>query len=164
MNDSTRLPETRRDDLPREIIDGMISAKNLGSGLSNESQVYLGMMDFTFHTDPDGEVDTNAVRKEVYEVTRVFEPIDNIWNQGSFGHLVGYEAGYYGYLWSKVFGDDMYSRFQDKGVLNEKVGGEYRRVILEQGGSKDADQLLQEFLGREPNNEAFLRNLGIDKQ
>ena len=73
----------------------------------------------------------------------------------------GYDAGYYGYLWSKVFGDDMYSRFQSEGILNPSVGRAYRSVILEQGGSKDADTLLLEFLGRPPSNEAFLANLGL---
>ena len=73
----------------------------------------------------------------------------------------GYDAGYYGYLWSKVFGDDMYSRFQQEGVLNPEVGRSYRRAILEQGGTKDADDLLVDFLGRQPNNEAFLANMGL---
>jgi Zn-dependent oligopeptidase len=60
-----------------------------------------------------------------------------------------------------VFGDDMFSRFEEAGVLDPGVGMAYRRTILEQGGSRDAADLLCEFLGREPNQEAFLRHLGI---
>ena len=55
----------------------------------------------------------------------------------------------------------MYSRFQAEGPLNPKVGMEYRSAILEQGGTKDADDLLIEFLGRAPTNEAFLANMGL---
>ena len=73
----------------------------------------------------------------------------------------GYDASYYGYMWSEVFGDDMFSKFEDEGVTNPKVGMAYRRAVLERGGTVDGEQLLVDFLGREPNNEAFLRKLGI---
>ena len=81
----------------------------------------------------------------------------------SFGHLMGgYDAAYYGYMWSEVYGDDMFSRFEEEGVTNPAVGMAYRRAVLERGGSVDADEMLTEFLGREPDNTAFLRKLGID--
>jgi len=80
----------------------------------------------------------------------------------SFGHLLGgYDAGYYGYLWSEVYGDDMFSRFEEEGYLDPGVGRDYRRHILERGGTADGLDLLRDFLGREPDNRAFLANLGI---
>jgi Zn-dependent oligopeptidase len=79
-----------------------------------------------------------------------------------FGHLVGgYDAGYYGYLWAEVIGDDMFSRFAAEGVTSPAVGADYRREILEPNGSRDADDLVRAFLGREPSNEAFLRLRGM---
>ena len=65
-------------------------------------------------------------------------------------------------MWSEVFGDDMFSRFEEEGVTNPDVGMAYRREVLEKGGSVDADEMLTRFLGREPDNTAFLRKLGIE--
>ncbi len=149
--------------LPAEVLDGMIAAKNLGSGLSMEGQVFLGMMDFAYHTDPDGEVDTTAVRQEVYAETRLFQPTEGVFSQAAFGHLVGYEAGYYGYLWSLVYASDMFSRFEKEGIMNKDTARRYREKILAQGGAKDALDLVRDFLGREPNSDAFLRELGLSE-
>ena len=48
------------------------------------------------------------------------------------GHLLGgYDAGYYGYLWAEVIGDDMFGRFARGGVPSPEVGAAYRREVLE---------------------------------
>jgi Zn-dependent oligopeptidase len=73
----------------------------------------------------------------------------------------GYDAGYYGYLWSEVYAADMFTQFQSAGLLNPEVGMRYRKTILENGNLKDAQDLLRDFLGREPNSEAFFKKLHI---
>ncbi|WP_405733074.1 M3 family metallopeptidase [Streptomyces sp. NBC_01537] len=90
-------------------------------------------------------------------------PIADDHCQSSFGHLLeGYDAGYYGCLWSRILADDMYTKFETCGPTNQVMGPLYRRTILERGGSVDGNQLVQDFLGRQPNHEAFLRALGLD--
>ena len=149
--------------LPEETLEGMLAAKNMGSGLNAESQVFLGMMDMAFHTDTDGEVDTTAVRADVYRNTRIFPVIEGLTSQGSFGHLVGYHASYYGYLWSLVYAQDMFSRFEEEGIMNKDTAQEYRRLVLARGGTVEALDLVRDFLGREPNADAFLRELGLEE-
>mgnify|MGYP000355575650 FL=1 len=73
----------------------------------------------------------------------------------------GYDAGYYGYLWSKVYGDDMFSVFAEEGILSPDVGHRYRNEVLATGHSRDAIDHLRAFLGREPSTAAFLANLGL---
>jgi Zn-dependent oligopeptidase len=60
-----------------------------------------------------------------------------------------------------VYGDDMFSRFEEESVLSQTVGSDYRREILERGGTRSGMDHLQAFLGREPDSAAFLRKLGI---
>ncbi len=146
--------------LPAEIIEGMIAAKNLGAGFNSEGQMYLGLMDMRFHMDEDGVVDTTQVCEDTYRDVRMFEPVENLVRQASFGHLVGYQAGYYGYLWSSVYAQDMWSRFEPS-PMDPTVAGEYRKRVLAPGGSQDALDQVRNFLGREPNGTAFLKHLGL---
>jgi Zn-dependent oligopeptidase len=81
--------------------------------------------------------------------------------QTAFGHLNGYGASYYGYLWSMVYAQDMFSVFDENGILDTNTGIRYRDIILASGSSKDELELVKEFLGREPNNKAFLKELGL---
>jgi len=148
------------DPLPAELVEKMVAARDVNIAASNLRQAYFGILDLLLHDEAD-ERDLDALDRQAYEVNELPFP-DGTFFLASFGHVMGgYDAGYYGYLWSKVFGDDMYSRFQAEGVLNPEVGMAYRKAILEQGGSKPADDLLREFLGRQPNNEAFLANMGL---
>jgi thimet oligopeptidase len=79
----------------------------------------------------------------------------------SFGHLTGYGAKYYGYMWSKVFAKDLFAHIKQQGLLNSKIGREYVAKVIGQGGQKDPNELLVDFLGREPNNAAFMHDLGF---
>ena len=74
---------------------------------------------------------------------------------------MGYDSGYYGYMWSKVYAEDMYSLFKEGGALNPQLGRRYRTEILEKGSSRDEMESLKAFLLREPNEDAFLESIGL---
>ena len=123
-------------------------------------QMLFGRIDMDLHNTLE-PVDPEFILRDRNDMALVaFHEGTNLLT--SFAHLLGgYDAGYYGYLWSGVFGDDMFSRFDQEGVLSPEVGMAYRRHVLEPNGTKDADELLQAFLGREPRNDSFLEKLGI---
>ncbi len=145
--------------IPGDLVQRLAEARDLHIALLTLRQISFGLLDMAFH-GPDEHKDLFDITRRTAEVTGLPHHEGTFFPAG-FGHLFGYDAGYYGYLWSKVFGDDMFSRFEEEGILSPQVGRAYRVKILEQGGSRDADELLRDFLGREPSKDAFLSHLGI---
>ena len=145
--------------LPQGLVDAMVAAKNVSSGVMTLRQLFFATLDLTYHSPGFGG-DTTATLRDLHEIT-AFPYTEGTHFQSGFGHLFGYDAGYYGYLWSHVFGDDMYTRFEATSPLDTAAGMHYRKTILERGGTVDGSQLVRDFLGREPNNAAFLRGLGL---
>jgi thimet oligopeptidase len=147
--------------IPEELVKAMVEARNLNIALHTLRQVQFGMLDMGLHGEGAAQADLDEIHRRSTAIALL--PLhQGTFYPASFGHMLGgYDAGYYGYLWSEVYGDDMFSRFEAEGVTDPAVGADYRRAILEAGGSKDGMDLLVDFLGREPSNEAFLRKLGI---
>ena len=75
----------------------------------------------------------------------------------SFGHLEGYSSGYYTYMWSLVIAKDLFSAFDRDDLLAHGPARRYRDEILAAGGSADAADLVETFLGRPYNFDAFQR-------
>jgi thimet oligopeptidase len=93
-----------------------------------------------------------------------FNPTVGTSMPASFGHLCGYDAQYYGYLWAEVFSADMYvEKFSNGRQLNTAAGREYREKVLGPGGSVDATDILRDYLGREPSMDAFFKLKGMVK-
>ena len=145
--------------IPDDLVAKLEAARRVNVAMFTLGQISLGLFDIGIH-GPGDLKDHQTVLEESNEVSLLpLQP--GTFFPASFGHMFGYDAGYYGYLWADVFGDDMFSEFEAFGYTNPEVGMRYRKEILEPNASADADDLLRKFLGREPNNEAFLRKLGI---
>jgi len=146
--------------IPDELLQNLINSRVANAGYLNRRQLFFALFDYYLHTAPKTNTAELAAKlsRELLKVDT--SPGTNM--AGSFGHVAqSYDAQYYGYLWSEVFSDDMFTLFKKEGVLNQKIGRKYRETILEKGGSRDAADMLRDFLGREPSNEAFLINKGL---
>ena len=150
--------------LPVELFNKMVASKNVGSGLSYTQQVFYGMIDFTLHDkyDPTSSKPTTEILKELQNEITLYPYLEGTHMQASFGHLMGYAAGYYSYLWALVYSQDMFSVFDANGVMDVNTGIRYRDIILANGGSRDELGMVIEFLGREPNQEAFFKSIGLE--
>ncbi|MDH3616082.1 MAG: M3 family metallopeptidase, partial [Gammaproteobacteria bacterium] len=66
-----------------------------------------------------------------------------------FGHLNVYSAIYYTYQWSLAIATDMFTKFKEAGLRDIEVARAYRDKVLASGGSRPAEDLVADFLGRE---------------
>ncbi|MDX2343532.1 MAG: M3 family metallopeptidase [Acidimicrobiia bacterium] len=148
------------DPIPDDLVERLVAARDLNVGLFTMRQIFLGKFDMNLHGSQES-VNVDQALRNAYELTG-FPFYEGTHFGSSFGHLMGgYDAGYYGYLWSKVYGDDMFSVFKDEGILSPEVGRRYRNEVLAMGHSRDAIDHLRAFLGREPSTDAFLEDLGL---
>jgi len=147
--------------LPEEIIQRMLAAKHANSGLLNLRQVFFGILDQTIHKTK-GKLNTEELYGRLKKEITLVDHTPGTNPIGNFGHFMGgYDASYYGYLWSEVYSADLFSVFEEHGILNKEIGDRYRNLILRPGGSDDAMKYLIAFLGREPNQNAFLKSIGL---
>jgi thimet oligopeptidase len=148
------------DPIPDELVDKLVEARQLNIAIHQLRQLQFGWIDQRIH-QPGDEKDLDEALRDAAAISLLPHP-EGTFSLASFGHLMGgYDSAYYGYMWSEVFGDDMFSIFEEKGATSPEVGMAYRREVLEKGGSLDAEEMLINFLGRTPDNSAFLRKLGI---
>ena len=82
--------------------------------------------------------------------------------QASWIHINTHPVYYYGYLWSEVYAQDMFTLFQQNGLLDQESGVRYRQIILANGSQRKIDAAVEEFLGRPSNNQAYVKSLGLD--
>ena len=149
--------------IPDALIDKMLSVKHLNSGIATQQQLFYGALDMTFHDgyQPETPESTTQTLYNLQAEYTKFAPAKGTHMQASFGHLIGYAAGYYGYMWSKVYAEDMFSMFKEQGIFNPEVGERFRSTILAKGDTEEPMDLIKAFLGREPNMGAFLKSLGV---
>jgi thimet oligopeptidase len=149
-----------KEPLSDEMIDRIVALKNYNIGEHIRTQVFLAFLSLNLFKE-GAEKNIQAIFKSLYKMLMnhvKFIPEDNFY--ASFGHLDPYAAKYYGYLWSEVYADDLFDEIK-KAQFSPAIGKKYVDTILSKGGSADPMDLLRDFLGRDPNDQAFFKNLGF---
>lgn len=150
------------DTLSEEICEKLNKSKNIGVSLLTLRQVSFGLADQHLH-GKNFKDSLLEIEHAAQEVTTISYPKD-INHLAAFGHLLGgYDAAYYGYIWAEIIGDDLFSRFENEGVLSNLVGVDYKNKILMPGGTIPAETMVQNFLGRKWNDSAFLLQKNLSK-
>jgi thimet oligopeptidase len=142
--------------IPAEVVRRMKAADEYGKGLMVRQQMFYAATSLELHRrDPEG-LDTTRLVAELQERYTPFRHVEGTYFHESFGHLDGYSAIYYTYMWSLVIAKDLFGEFRKAGsLLAPEPARRYRRTILEAGGSKPAAELVRDFLGRPHAFDAY---------
>jgi thimet oligopeptidase len=145
--------------IPRSLVDNMRRADKFGLGTATVQQIFYAAISLGFHrADPDALDQLTEVQRLQKQYTP-FAYVPGTRFHTSFGHLVSYSATYYTYLWSLVIAKDLLTPFQARGLMSTEVTYVYRDKVLVPGGSRDAADLVRDFLGRSYDFAAYEKYL-----
>ncbi|MGF3057052.1 M3 family metallopeptidase [Microbacterium sp. YY-01] len=138
--------------IPADLVDKMRTADAFGRALLVRTQ--LGHARVSYHLHVDVPDDLAAATQHWYDASTRVTRLPDTHSYAGFGHLTGYGSCYYTYQWSLVIARDLLTGFV-AGLMHPESAARYRREILEPGGSRDAADLVESFLGRPFTVDAY---------
>jgi thimet oligopeptidase len=141
--------------IPAPLVSRMRRASEFGKALTVRQQMVYAKLSLSVYDRDPKQVNTTTLVRELTNKYLPTKYVDGTHFQTSFGHLDGYSAVYYTYMWSLVIAKDLFSRFDRDNLLSPNVAARYRDAVLAPGGSKPAAELVQDFLGRPFNSQAW---------
>ena len=148
--------------IPKELVDKMRKADRFGKGLWATQQLFYASLSLRFHQEMPSKLAPAAQLDLVKQMQKKYTPfafVEGTKFHASFAHLVGYSSMYYTYMWSLVISRDLLTPFEKKGLLSTDVTYAYRDKVLAVGATKDAADVIKDFLGRPYNFKAFEKYL-----
>lgn len=139
--------------IPAALVERMRAADELGKGYYARTQMYYAAVSYRFHAELP--VDLTKRSQELSDRYAVWAQLPGTHFHCGFGHLEGYGSGYYTYMWSLVIAKDLFSAFDEADLFAPGVATRYRDTVLAAGGSRDAADLVESFLGRPYDSCAF---------
>ncbi|WP_137294722.1 M3 family metallopeptidase [Nocardioides dongxiaopingii] len=139
--------------IPAELVAAMRRSDDFGKGYLARVQMFYASMSYWFHVERPEDLTARMV-----ELQGRFSPWpyrDGTHMFASFGHLGGYSSAYYTYMWSLVIAKDLFSAFDAGDLFAPEVARRYRDRVLAPGGTKDAADLVADFLGRPYTFDAY---------
>jgi thimet oligopeptidase len=152
--------------IPADILAKLREAKLATEGTRYRRQLSFALTDLTLHTQIHDSNAAEALPLSNKVLSEVFLPmVPDTAFVAYFGHLMGYDAGYYGYAWADAIAADMATVFEQapNGYFDQAAGRRLRVEIYEPGNSRDVNESIERFLGRKRSLEPFLKKIGIDK-
>lgn len=141
--------------IPSELAAKALAADEFGRVLNVRTQMFYAAISLDFYNrDPQG-LDTDKLVAQLQERYTPFKYVEGTHMHTAFGHLNGYSAVYYTYMWSLVIAKDMFTEFKKDGLLNPDVAAKYRNSVLGASGTKPAAELVRDFLGRPYSFQAY---------
>ncbi len=153
--------------IPAEILAKLKEARLATEGTRYRRQLSFSLMDMALHTQIHDRNAAEALPLSNQVLGDVFLPMapDTAF-VAYFGHLMGYDAGYYGYAWADAIAADLATVFEKSpnGYYDAAAGRRLRDEIYAPGDSRDVTVSIEKFLGRKRSLEPFLRKIGIEEK
>ena len=150
--------------IPDELIEKINRAGKFNQGFVTTELLSASILDMDFHelTTAEG-LDVNAFEAQSLKKMDMIDEIIVRYRPTFYNHIftTGYEAGYYSYTWAAVLDADAYAAFKETGDLFDAETAKRFRHLLEQGGTRDAQELYLEFRGKEADPQHLLRRKGF---
>jgi thimet oligopeptidase len=141
--------------IPVDLAEKARAADKFGRALDVRTQMFYASISLDFYNrDPQG-LDTDKLVSQLQAKYTPFQFVEGTHMQTAFGHLNGYSAIYYTYMWSLVIAKDMFTEFKKDGLLNPQVATKYRDSVLGASGTKPAAEMVRDFLGRPYSFQAY---------
>lgn len=154
-----------KEKIPEDLLEKMKKVDRASKGQFYKFQLAIAMSDMALHTLTRSDAQFDAVKEtnKIYWKRMKVTSDPGISFYTRIGHLTGYDAGYYGYLWAQAISDDMASIFKSAkdGFFDQSVGMRLRNEVYKTGNTRDVQKSVETFLGRKQSLDAFFENLGI---
>lgn len=145
--------------IPADLVGRMRAARDFsdfGKGLYVRHQMFYADLCLELHDrNPASIPNTTALVEELQDKYSFFKKVPGTTMQTSFGHIQGYSAMYYTYMWSLVIAKDLFSGFDGRNLLDPSVAQRYRWAVLAPGGTRPASVLVKDFLGRDFSFDSY---------
>lgn len=150
--------------LPQATFDKMLQSKKVGSGLAAIQMLERCLYDMNLYDkyNAAAPIPTDDIWKMTNKQLDVMDFYGSSTHyQANWIHVNTHPVYMYGYLWSEVYAQDMFTQFEKNGLKDTKTGVRYRELILANGTQKDILKAVEEFLGRKSDNKAYIKSLGL---
>src|SRR5437667_3283071 len=112
--------------IPESLVKQMRNASEFGKAIHVRRQMVYAKLSLSVYNRPPNEVDVDKFVKQFTTELLPFPYVEGAHMQTAFGHLDGYSAVYYTYMWSLVISKDFFSQFDMSDLLEPKAAARYR--------------------------------------
>ncbi|KAG6848749.1 Mitochondrial intermediate peptidase, partial [Arthromyces matolae] len=118
------------------------------SSIDTYSQILLAAIDQTYHSPVvhSQSFDSTAELANLHNTRGLIPHVPGTSFQTQFGHLFGYGALYYSYLFDRAIASRVWQKVFSEDPLNRATGEKYKDEVLRYGGGRDPWKMVSTLL------------------
>ncbi|CAL1695003.1 unnamed protein product [Somion occarium] len=116
--------------------------------IDTHTQILLAALDQIYHSPAvmHEDFDSTAALARLYETRGLIPYVPGTSWQTQFGHLFGYGATYYSYLFDRAIASRVWRNIFSHDPLNRDTGERFKSEVLRHGGAKDPWKMVSALL------------------